>query len=362
MREAYKQGDADEFVRLFDVKKALTDFVVSDNSNDVSFHDNEIYYKGERLSNEVVDTIKTMFRDGFDINPMMRFLENYMKNPSYNSREAMWKFIEAMGLTITEDGCFLAYKAVDSNYRDKYTHTIDNTPGQKPERMDRSQVDDNPGHHCSKGYHVGALGYAGPGGWYHSYGDKVLICKVNPADVVSVPNDHSCQKLRCCYYEPVGEFQGELRASVYSGEVGDCYGSIVAPSQRFKPQIVSVYDLLEDNYYIGEYTKVDGTTNERYFLVEEVFDEYYVVLLINPEENSGQYRNFKKYRLGNVRTWDGETDPSTLEDPYCDSENYYDYDECCSCCDESLDDCECDEDDDNDDYDHEHTGLNPIYW
>lgn len=330
LKEAYKEGDVDKFKEILSTCETIENYIQSRKNTGVELVDGEILYNGEPVHNSVVDTIQRMMEDGFDIDPMIQFLENMMKNPSYNSIKEMWKFIEAMGLVITEDGCFLAYKTVRSDYTDKYTGRIDNTPGKNPPRLDRSKVDDNPNHHCSHGYHVGALAYAGPGGWYNSPSDKVIICKVNPADVVSVPNDHSCQKMRCCYYEPVGEFRGKLKGSVYSGSVGDNYDSYTSPSSRFQPECVDELDLLEDNYYIARYTKPDGTSNLRFFLVESYDNntDTYTVLLVDPELNSGDFRSFRLERLSEVRTWDGRTDPHSLPNPWDDDEDEheeYDY-------------------------------------
>jgi hypothetical protein len=47
-------------------------------------------------------------------------------------------------------------------------------------------------------------------------GDKIVIVKINPADVVSVPSDCNYEKLRTCRYEVVGEYQGELLKPLYS--------------------------------------------------------------------------------------------------------------------------------------------------
>lgn len=368
LKAAFKAGDSQAFVDAFDIKTAVEKYIEGgeEKTSGVTIVGNEVLYNGQPLHNSVVDAIQRMLQEGFEITPMVKFLENMMENPSYNSIKEMWKFIEEMSLQITEDGCFLAYKTVHSDYTDKYTGTIDNTPGQKPKRMKRSEVDDNANNHCSSGYHVGALGYAGPGGWYNSRGDKVIICKVNPADVVSVPNDHSCQKLRCCYYEPVGEFQGELQGVVYSGKVGDDYTTNAPKPKRFESEVVlDEYNLLEDNYYIGRYAKEDGSVARRFFLVEAVHHniDSYTVMLVKPEECEGEYRTFKMARLNEVCTWDGETDPDTLENPWDTYDPYdeEDEEEYCDYCGESTDYCDgyCEEDDDDDDYDYQ---PRRTYW
>jgi hypothetical protein len=92
--------------------------------------------------------------------------------------------------------------------------------------MERRKVCDDAGIGCSYGFHAGSLEYAqGFGGGEK----KIVIVKINPADVVSVPTDCECQKLRTCQYEVVDEFNGALRNTIandgrlYNDE--DEYGS-----------------------------------------------------------------------------------------------------------------------------------------
>jgi hypothetical protein len=42
----------------------------------------------------------------------------------------------------------------------------------------------------------------------------MVVVKINPADVVSVPSDCACQKVRVCKYEVVSDFVEEIQASV----------------------------------------------------------------------------------------------------------------------------------------------------
>jgi hypothetical protein len=56
--------------------------------------------------------------------------------------------------------------------------------------MPRSAVGDNRNIACSTGLHAGTYSYAS------GYGDTLILVKINPRDVVSVPNDSSGQKLR----------------------------------------------------------------------------------------------------------------------------------------------------------------------
>jgi hypothetical protein len=66
--------------------------------------------------------------------------------------------------------------------------------------MERNQVNDNKDVTCSAGLHFCSQGYLG-----HFSGERVMILKINPRDVVSIPTDYNNTKGRCARYEVVGE-------------------------------------------------------------------------------------------------------------------------------------------------------------
>ena len=78
------------------------------------------------------------------------------------------------------------------------------------ERKSKSSatIDDDARVACSHGLHVGSS--LTP--WTFARG-KVVIVKVNPKDVVSVPHDCNCQKLRTCAYTAVAEHIGTLETA-----------------------------------------------------------------------------------------------------------------------------------------------------
>jgi hypothetical protein len=127
-----------------------------------------------------------------------------MSNPSMTSRNELFLFLEAANLPISEDGCFRAYKAVTSDFKDKHSRKFDNSPGVTLE-MPRRDVDDNREQTCSYGFHAAAYEYAKG---FMSGGDKLVAVKIHPADVVSVPSDYNNQKLRCCKYSVVFDIPG----------------------------------------------------------------------------------------------------------------------------------------------------------
>jgi hypothetical protein len=139
-----------------------------------------------------------------------------MNNPSKRATEELYDFLMHKNLPITDDGCFLAYKRVNADWTDLYSNAIDNSIGQIV-KMSRRKVDDNREMGCSDGLHVGALEYVEG----YGSGGHVLVVKVNPEHVVSVPSDHDCTKVRCCEYEVLSEFKGELKRPVYSPDGSD---------------------------------------------------------------------------------------------------------------------------------------------
>ncbi len=139
----------------------------------------------------------------------------------------MTQFLEYKELPITEDGCFLAYKGVQTDYfsssgnvNTKVIQGTVNSSGQifngvgEVIEVRRRDVDDDRNKHCSHGLHCGSLDYA------RGFASKLVVVKVNPADVVSVPNDCSCQKCRVSKYEVISDFVEEIQASVV-GEKGE---------------------------------------------------------------------------------------------------------------------------------------------
>jgi len=140
-----------------------------------------------------------MVAAGDNPQPLMKAWERLEQNPSYRSRNQLFDFLmRNPGIPFTDDGYLLLYKGVRADFRDHHSGKFDNSPGQKL-FMKRNRVSDDPTKVCHFGFHVGARSYA------VSFGvGKTVICKVDPADVVCVPNDFSQQKIRIHRYEVVG--------------------------------------------------------------------------------------------------------------------------------------------------------------
>lgn len=185
----------------------------------VEVRDGSVFYMGEELHSCLVDRILSLMKENMPIEGYLKFLENLMENPSKHSVDQLYKFLEHKNLPITDDGHFLAYKSVRDNYHDWHSGKFDNSVG-KVHEVRRSTVDDNPDAHCSYGFHAGTIEYASDFNKCDS--QRIVLVKINPKDVVSVPNDCNCQKLRTCRYEVVQELTQKeaLEQSMYSAQVG----------------------------------------------------------------------------------------------------------------------------------------------
>lgn len=213
--EALPTATSDELLDIVDVQKAVATF----SDGVVEIKDGQVTYEGEAVHGSISKRILEFMSKGLPFQPLVNFLNNLMENPSMQSQKELYDFLEHEHLPITEDGYFLAYKAVRSDFKDKYRGTFDNRVGQVVS-MQRAKVDDDRARGCSDGLHAGALNYVAGYGSLES-GDKIVIVKINPRDVVSVPSDCNCEKLRTCQYEVVGEYQGELLKPLYSANFSD---------------------------------------------------------------------------------------------------------------------------------------------
>lgn len=202
--DAIKAGHWDDVKALINPVKAVITF----SDGNVSIVDGEMFWKGQPFHNSLATRMIQMLTDGFEIDPMVNFMNNLMQNPSRQAVTELYGFLEKNSLPITPDGCFLAYKRVREDYKDCHTGTMDNSVGKVVE-MERNMVDDNRNNTCSAGLHFCS----------HSYlasfsGARTVIVKINPRDVVSIPSDYNDAKGRTCRYEVIGEVDRDPQDNV----------------------------------------------------------------------------------------------------------------------------------------------------
>ena len=212
--DAVRQQDWDKFVSLADIASAITSYA---GSRGVQIVSGCVVYNGETIHNTITDRIVKFMREDLPFEPLCKFLENLMQNPSKRAVDELYGFLEAGELPITTDGCFLAYKNVRSDYRDIHSGKFDNSVGKTCE-MTRNAVCDNKDLTCSSGLHFCSIAYLP--NFRDSNGGKTIIVKINPADVVSIPSDYNNTKGRTCKYEVVADYTDDWRSKLDRGESG----------------------------------------------------------------------------------------------------------------------------------------------
>jgi len=199
LQQAIINDDFDSIPKFLTVAKTVESWA----QGDFKVEGEKVLYQGEELPSELNARILAMAAQGSDPKGLLKFWERLQLNPSMRSVEQLYTFLVHEGIPITDDGYFLAYKGVRHDYKDVHSGTIDNSPGSEP-FMARNKISDDPRQPCHQGLHVGALRYA------KSFGPTVVICQVDPADVVCVPYDSSAEKMRVCRYKVIGNYGSKL--------------------------------------------------------------------------------------------------------------------------------------------------------
>ncbi len=202
---AIRANDEKQLLSILNQKQIVVDKLNDDGSDKVKIINGKLMYEDREITGLIATRVFEMLKQNLDIQPMRKFINNLMQNPSKRSVDELLGFMEACTLPITSDGCFLAYKRVRDDYKDVHSGTFDNSVGKTVE-MQRNQVDDNKDQTCSTGLHFCSYNYLSYFG-----GSRIVVLKINPADVVSIPSDYNNSKGRCCKYEVVDELQVQDR-------------------------------------------------------------------------------------------------------------------------------------------------------
>lgn len=230
IKKALLQKNFLEVEEMLDVKNGYKEF----SNGLIAVDGDNLIYDGVIIHNVLTQRIVEMIHNGDEATPMLNFLVNLMDNPSEGSIDQLYTFLEHENLPITEDGCFLAYKAINRDYTDKYTGTISNKVGDKV-KMPYEEVTADPTKHCSSGLHCGSIDYVRCYGNFKTdengehTGDRLVTVKVNPNAVVSVPEDSDRQKVRVYRYVVHEEIENpydlvpKYEAPVYYDDEDDEY-------------------------------------------------------------------------------------------------------------------------------------------
>lgn len=285
IKAAIQAGDWDKIPGLVNIKDKVEAAINAGTAAGVvTIKDGQVFYNGTRVHNTLTDRIVTMAKDGFDIGHMVKFLENLMGNPSFRAVQELYDFLEAGSIPITENGTFLTYKKIKNNWTDIHSGTFDNSIGATCS-MPRNMVDEDSNRTCSAGLHVCSYDYLPH--FSSSSNDRVVICEVNPADVVAIPADYNNTKMRVCKYVVIGEVedykQSEVLAKnaviftndVKEGRAGTVnHTNVSANAKQIGKDVESALEYGEiDSDQIGEICNVAGLNNVDTSFIQDLADD-----------------------------------------------------------------------------------------
>jgi len=208
--EAYKVNDWDAFIGCVNPTIRLKSLYASYEGIEVK--DGNLYVFDEPVHSTLATRVLSFLEAGLDCVHLFKFILKLNLNPSKRAVDELYTFLEHRALPITDNGNFLAYKAVREDYTDKYTGKFLNTIDSVLE-MPRNKVDDDKNVGCSYGFHAGTVEYAKE---FMGREGHLMIVEINPADVVSIPTDCQFQKLRTSKYKVVGEYEIDLTDPLYA--------------------------------------------------------------------------------------------------------------------------------------------------
>jgi hypothetical protein len=303
-------------------------------SERVIYDTGTIYFDGDPIDASIANHIVNIIQEGGNENSygaLVKFLEKLYQNPSEASRNSLYDFLVRNSFTITPDGDFLAYKGVNADGRsinsgygivDGVVHQnarLLNNVGSTLE-MPRLKVDDDTGVGCSTGLHAGTYNYA-----KNFARGMLLLVKINPRDVVSVPKDCNFQKIRTCRYVVLTQTEVKYEKTTYAytdNDWADDRPKNRSAKTRAKETVkreyanltveeAELYDLVEESNDGGweifldfDYTSKSGKeTHVERFVPEKVTiknDD----LLITGRNNKDEFRSYLFSRMTNVQDLD----------------------------------------------------------
>lgn len=222
-KDSVFRGDIlNEIREMFDVRQ----FIAKVTAGRVQVSDDAVVFDGKTVHGVISTRLLEMLKAGFDIKPLARFLDRLSNNPDINARDEIYLFLESGHMPLTDDGCFLAFKRVKPNFDSFHVgpdgKIYNNAPGKIVE-MDRAAVSRDRNAACAEGLHFCSWKYLPQ---YQAHGEsKVVVLKVAPEDVVSIPYDYNNSKGRAWKYASLAEVPASETETLFNGvQVTNNYG------------------------------------------------------------------------------------------------------------------------------------------
>jgi hypothetical protein len=220
------EGKHDKVPNLLDIVGSVSEI----SGGEFTIVNGEVRYQGRLVPSYQSQKLISMLKEGRqDVNPLKNFIGRLMNNPSARARDEFARFADYKELPFDAEGFVYAYRGLKDDFYSRTGNTetrvlkgkvnsqgqIYNGVGEEIE-VERADVDDDCTRTCSYGVHAGSFDYAR--GWS---GGKLVLVKIDPKDIVSVPVDCDGQKVRVCHYWVVSEYveDTDIKRSVISDKV-----------------------------------------------------------------------------------------------------------------------------------------------
>lgn len=178
--------------------------------------------KGEKKIIPGMENLKGQFANAAKLGSTIgveRFLKRLgdVIDKRSHSVEDLLRFMERGDLPIADDGSIVAYKVLTTMgkhtdiFYDCHTKKVQQKVGSHV-FMKESMVDHNRNNECSNGLHIARRGYLSG-----FSGDVIVICKINPEDVIAVPS-YDSNKVRVCGYHILGKIPASEHANLRSNK------------------------------------------------------------------------------------------------------------------------------------------------
>lgn len=212
-----REALADE-VQDLDLIKNLSDmpkFIALETHGRVTVNAGEVRFDGTAIHSTLTKRILQHLTEGISIAPLANFLDRLMNNPNQDIHEDLYAWCESGEMPFTEDGFLIAFKRVQDNYYSFHSGKDGKVLYQLNTIVEINVKDVDPDRYneCSQGLHFCSYGYLKK---FYSTSGKVLIVKIDPADVVAIPLDHDRQKGRTFRMEVIDEIPENEVADAFS--------------------------------------------------------------------------------------------------------------------------------------------------
>ena len=296
-------------------------------SKNLSIQNGRIFFGDNRLEETLANHMMSLLdeenvpKDEKMWRSYVKFLDNLHQNADEDIRKQLFRWMEyenkaGNGFGITEDGCLVGYKGCGGTVLEpmskftgfaivdgkEYNGHIPNRVGSVVQ-MPRSAVQNDPSVGCSVGLHVGTRDYA------VQWAPVLLLVKVNPRDVVSVPYECDSQKMRVCEYTVLKVTDASEEHQMYHGsDIDYDDDSNALPTSE-------AYDLLGEEIYV-EYDEDSSAEGK----LVDVYEDGDANIIIETEDR--EYVNIELDRVNyyEVLSEDDKEDEDefemTLEDAY----------------------------------------------